>query len=69
MVIVIITIFAKVICNCNDYILNVITTSPLRRMTFHSNRSRQRDFGTYWPQRDGPVPYQSVFSKKSHTFL
>jgi len=26
-VIVIITIFAKVICNCNDYILNVITTS------------------------------------------
>ena len=26
-VIVIITIFAKVICNCNDYILNVIITS------------------------------------------
>jgi len=29
-VIVMITILAKVICNCNDYILNVITTSMMR---------------------------------------
>jgi len=29
-VIVTITILAKVICNCNDYILNVIATSMMR---------------------------------------
>ena len=31
------------------------------RMAFHSNRPRWLDFGSYWLQRDGPVPYQSVF--------
>ena len=41
----------------------------LRRMVFHGNRLRRRDFGTYWLRRDGPVPYQSVFLKKSHPFL
>jgi len=39
----------------------------LRRMAFHSNHPRRRDFGQL--QRDGPVPYQSTFSKKSHSFL
>jgi len=41
----------------------------LCRTVFHSNRLRQRDFGTYQLQRDGPVPYQSIFSKESHPFL
>ena len=41
----------------------------LRRTAFHSNHPRRRDFGTYRLQRDGPVPYQSVFSKKSHPFF
>ena len=41
----------------------------LHRTALHSNRPRWRDFGTYRLQREGPVPYQSVFSKKSHPFL
>jgi len=30
------------------------------RAAFHSNCPRWLDFGTYWLQRDGPMPYQSV---------
>jgi len=41
----------------------------LRRMAFLGNRPRQRDYGTYPVQRDGPVPYQGAFLKKSHYFL
>ena len=37
----------------------------LHIMAFHSNCSRWCDFGPHWLQRDGPVPYQSVFSNKS----
>ena len=38
----------------------------LCRMVFHSNRPKRR---TYWLHRDGPVPHQSIFSKKSLPFL
>jgi len=41
----------------------------LRRTAFHSNRPRRLNFGTYRLQRDGPVPYQSVFSKKAILIL
>ena len=37
--VVIITMFAKVICNCNDYILNVITTSLCSSKIYQCERS------------------------------
>ena len=40
----------------------------LHRMALHANHPRQLHFCTYWLQRDGPVPYWSVFSKKSLLF-
>jgi len=41
----------------------------LHRTTFHSNRPRRHDLGTYRLQRDGPVPYQSVFFEEKPSFF
>ena len=43
--------------------------SFLHRTAFHNNRPRQCDFGTYQLQRDGPVPYQSVFFEEKASFF
>jgi len=40
----------------------------LCKTVFLSNCWRQFGVGTYWLQRDGPVSYQNIFSRKAFPF-
>jgi len=52
----------------NKFSINTLLSNIWSRAAFHSNCPRWLDFGTYWLQRDGPMPYQSVFWIKGLLF-